>query len=241
MRFFRRRETDPDPIWRGVYASFAEVAASAEGHASQSWADALIAEMEAVQRGAWTDDFAAEHEQLVLLIAAKNGARILDFGGGVGQTYAYLRRVLPRVRIEYELVELPAVLELARRFHGDEVTLRADLEKTSADIVFVKSALQYVDDHRDVLRRLFAIGARFVVLEKFSGVAAPSYVTAQRNVSATPIPYRFISFDDVFAAARDAGYNRLVWRRLPRVYDQREFPPELRMGQASTLVFGKRD
>ena len=240
-RLLRRADASPAEIWRGVYRSFSEAPGSIEGHASTEWIDALTSDMAAVRRGAWDEDFIAEHDQLLLLVFALGGARILDYGGGVGQTYEYLRRVLP-MDIGYELIEIPEVAELARRMHPDDagIRVRSDLGQELPDIVFVKGVLQYIDDHQQILRRLFALGARFVVLEKFSGVAGPSYVTEQLNVSSTPIPYRFIAFDEVFAIAREAGYQRLVWRRLPRVYDQSTFPAESRMGQASTLVFGRR-
>jgi putative methyltransferase (TIGR04325 family) len=245
-RLRRRGFSPPDEIWKGVYRSFPDVPASGDGHYSAEWLDRLRSEVKDVRKSAWSDDFALEHDQLVLLAVALRSFRLLDYGGAAGQTYDYLKRVLPpSVSIEYELIELPNVAELARDLHSVDASVRVgstlDGVQSSPDIVFVKGVLQYIDDYEPLLRRLFGLGARFVLLEKFSGVAGPSYVSTQTNLAGLPIPYRFISFDGVFAIAEAAGYDRLVWRRLPRIYDQSSFPAELRMGQTSTLVFGRRD
>lgn len=232
MRWRRRRH--PDPTWRGVHDTFTSVPASG-WHQSQSWLDALEHELGIARNGEVSDDFVLEHE--VVLMVAKNGDRVTDFGGGLGASYAWVRRAAPALSLAWTVVELPEVVA-----RGQSLATGAAFSTTipsSADVVFVKSSLQYIDDWAGTLRALFAARPRHLVLEKFSGVASRTYATAQVNLADSVIPYWFISFDALFRIAADCGYRRTLWRRLPRVYDQSNFPPELRMGQASTIVFTK--
>lgn len=235
---WRRRRT-PEAVWRGVFNDFDQVSL-ANHHTSREWVEALALEVDHARRGDVTDEFVLEHEALLLLLrGGSRGARVIDFGGGLGQSYAWVRRVAPDISLRWLVVELAEVaahgLEL---FTGDRNIAFSTTADGEADIVFVRSALQYVADWSGTLAGLFRLGARFLILEKFSGVASRTYATAQVNLGAT-IPYWFLSFDAVFRVAADAGYERVLWRRLPRIYDQSEFPPELQMGQASTIIFAK--
>jgi len=228
-----------DPIWDGVYERFADLPAS-DAHASSAWLDAVTREVGLAREGDVGEDFVLEHEALLLVLRGMSGeVRVLDFGGGVGQSYAWVKRVEPGIPIRWRVVELPEVVARGRElFAGDDGIEFSTTAEQPADIVFVKSALQYVDDWSGTMAGLFALGARYVILEKFSGVASRTYATAQVNLG-DPIPYWFISFDELFRIADRSGYRRILWRRLPRLYDQSGFPAELRMSQASTIVFAK--
>lgn len=242
----RWRKKAAPAIWDGVYERFEDVPASGAGHGSQFWREELTKDVEYARSGAWparSGDWAAEivldHEVLLFVLRHARPEHVLDFGGGAGQSYAYVRRAAPEVMPRrWTVVELPDVIVHGRTlFAGDDAIAFTD-RAIAADLVFVKTALQYIEDWRTALRDLFVLGADHVILEKFSGVQK-TYATAQL-LGGSAVPYWFISFDEVFQVAESAGYHRVLWRRLPRIYDQSNFPPELRMGQASTLIFAKR-
>ena len=238
-----RRRARPEPIWRGVYEHLRDVPASGGGHATKEWLDTLAHDVEMARHSeALPDDFVLEHEALLLLLrlSPMRPVRVLDFGGGAGASYAYVRRFAPAIDVRWNVIELAEVVEHGRRlFDGDARIAFGTRVQPPADVVFVKSALQYVDDWPGALRELFAAGAPFVLLEKFSGVACGTYAAAQVSLGTSVVPYWFISFQELFALAAQSGYERILWRRLPRWYDQSGFPEERRMGQASTLIFAK--
>lgn len=237
------RRARPEPIWRGVYEHPRDVPAAGGGHATREWLDTLTHDVEAARAsGALPDDFVLEHEALLLVLRLfpARPVRVLDFGGGAGASYAYVRRFAPALDVRWTVIELADVVEHGRgMFEGDARIAFDTRVQPPADVVFVKSALQYLDDWSAALRELFGAGAPFVVLEKFSGVACDTYATAQVSLGTSVVPYWFISFQELFALAAQSGYERTLWRRLPRRYDQSGFPEERRMGQASTLIFAK--
>lgn len=244
MKPFWRKQTAP--TFRGVHPDFGAVPRAAGIFDSDAWKEALARDVRSVREGAAWEELDLEHEALHLIVRLtmrETGVSILDFGGGAGISFAWLRRQLPEAPIRYHVVELPAAVEVGERlFAGDpDISFSGTPADAHApDVVFVRSALQYVTDWRETARELFGLDPSYVILEKFSGVTCASYATEQLNVAGHSAPYWFISFDELFDVASASGYRRVLWRRLPRVYDQSNFPPELRMGQASTLIFAKR-
>jgi putative methyltransferase (TIGR04325 family) len=236
-----RRKSGNETIWRGIYRNFDDVPSRGSGHQSGDWIEALVQALVDVRQGEIHETVALEHEALLLTLRLLGDCRrVVDFGGGVGASYAYLRRVAPEIDLRYDVVEIPEVVEAGRKL-WDSVHFTDSLgpEHHGADIVFVRSALQYLRDYSACLRSLFSLQARVVVMEKLSGVDGESYATAQVNIAGSSIPYWFISIPEILTLAANSGYRQLLWRRLPRVYDQSEFPPDRRMGQASTIILGR--
>ncbi len=233
------------PMFRGVHRRFDEVRRAAGIFDGAAWREALAHDVRSIREGTLWDELDLEHEALQLIVRVTmggSGVRILDFGGGAGISYAWLRRRLPDAPIQYHVVELPAAIEVGEQVFAEDRGIsfsRTIDDRFAWDIVFVRSALQYVAQWRETARGLFGTGAQYVILEKFSGVTCASYATEQLNVAGYSAPYWFIAFDELFDVASRAGYRRVLWRRLPRIYDQSSFPPALRMGQASTIVFAK--
>ena len=246
-RFFRRgRHGDPraPQVWSGIYRSFDELPHSDTPYASHEAmkaAEALLRETEAdpMPREAMID-----HQVLALAVRLMHAPEvaILDFGGGVGQSYAALRRMLsPEIRLRYRIVDLEDVASRGQELwkqHG-EVDFSSDFEQPEfpASIVFAKGFIQYIADVPALLGSWFARSPRFVLLEKLSVVTSPAYVTTQRNVYGKDLPYWMFNIGDLDEVARASGYTIVLQRRLERVYDQSDFPPDLRMGRATSLLF----
>lgn len=245
MRFFRRRERPPE-IWRGVFRRFDGVPASGDGFRGSAWMDDLLRELELVREGTWTEQFVVEHEVLLILLrrlAPQETVHIVDFGGGFGASYEYLRRVAPAVQLRYDIIEIASIVGQATARHGSSTALAfaeaVDERHQHPDLVFVKSALQYVADYRTAIHTLFDLGAPSVLFEKFSGVDSDTYATAQ-IMGESSMPCWFISIREVVEIAASAGYDVTLRRRLLRDYDQSAFLPEQRMGHARTLLFERR-
>jgi len=239
LNFLKRRKESGN--WRGVYSRFGDVPRSGPAFGGEVWRDVLTAQLRDVDGGQWSEVVVVEHEVLLLLARLLSGEalHVVDFGGGFGASHAYLRKAMPDVRLRYDIVEVPEVVAAAPSRDGVSFADRLEPRHHDAAIVFVKSVLQYAEDYRAAIRSLMSLNARFVLLEKFSGVDCASYASAQVTVTGSSIPYWFISFGEVLDIAREAGYAPLLRRRLPRTYDQSAFPAELRMNQASTLLFAR--
>lgn len=230
------------PIWEGVYSRFEDVPVKGQGFDDDAWRLTLSSELAAVRGGRWYDEFAQDHEALVLAcrLVDSPSLRIVDFGGGFGASWFYLRGALPERVVEYQVVERADVAAAARTHAAEEgLSFASSIAShhLGADVVFVKSALQYVPDYATTVASLLALGAEYVLFEKFAGVNCKTYATAQVNHAGSSIAFWFVSVEELTRMAAGAGYRCILRRKLTHSYSQAAFPPEMRMGEAMTLLF----
>jgi len=241
LKRFVRAEPEPAPIWRGVYASFGEVPASGEGFNSTLAAEAAERLLRETQGDPMPPEAALDHQILALAVRLLRSdvVRVIDFGGGVGQSYAALRR-LTDVALRYRVIDLPPVIEHgARLWSGTtEIEFATEVDAAfAADVVFAKGVIQYWPDYAAFLRRLLEMRAPWVVLEKVPMMIGRQYVTEQLDVYGSGVPYWFTDLNVLAKTANECGYRLVLQRRLEREYDQSNFPPELRAGHAASLLF----
>jgi putative methyltransferase (TIGR04325 family) len=107
---------------------------------------------------------------------------VLDWGGGLGEHYLYLRALWPDLAVEYHVRDVPAVCDYARavvsgiRFHESDETAFG----RRYDVVFGSSMLQYVFDWRATLAGLVQATGQYLLLTRVPMVAAhPGFVVRQ--------------------------------------------------------------
>ena len=189
-----------------------------------------------------------QDESFLALIASmcaagrRNGIRIVDFGGGMGNAYIHLLRnsvAIPDV--EYHIVEIESVCNAGRdlfksdprvHFHS---SLPAGL--TGVDIVYICSALQYIEDYPGLLNALCSYRSKYFLFVKLSAGDIPTYATAQKNLPGTVVPYWFVNLEEIERIMTGNGYGLIYRCLLDREYDQGNFPPEYRLGRACNLLF----
>jgi putative methyltransferase (TIGR04325 family) len=143
----------------------------------------------AEEPAAWLHSDPQFHHRLVqlgLVAARMSGARgalnILDYGGGFGAHAHALKRLLPGLRIQYTICELPAFCELGRKLNPDVRFVSSVAEAgTGYDLVYASSSVQYTQDWQKLLRDLCAAsaGGVFVTRTPFV-VTSDAFVVMQR-------------------------------------------------------------
>lgn len=243
------------PIWEGVYERFRDVPSSGSGHESEEWIQGTLQETEAVLAGVGRAvtvpaEVTEERSLLPLLAGVVSGpaggpVRIVDFGGGAGADYVRVRESLPHAVLEYHVVEIESVCRAGRRLfaNDDRIRFHENIPENMArpDIVYLCSALQYVEDYVGLLARLCALEARYILFVKLSAGDIRSFATAQKNVGRSSIPYWFLSVSEVVDLMGGHGYASAFKGALARTYDQSALPPERRLPRMCNLLFVRRD
>jgi putative methyltransferase (TIGR04325 family) len=169
----------------------------------------------------------------------------MDFGGGLGISYLCLKAALQHSdAIDYTVIENRTICEMGKQIfeHDPHIRFCSELpSETDADIVYVCSALQYVDDYRGLLNRLCAYTAQYVFLGKTSAGDIPTYATAQMNVEGSIIPFWFLNIDELTQVLASAGYSLIFSNVLEREYPQENLPESHRLKHACNLVFARND
>lgn len=239
----------PKPIWRGVYARRSDVPARESavgevlvGEMAGTVANALKSVGAGIKPYLWH-----EHLALVAAIVAapRQSVRVLDFGGGPGSGFVQLVSALPPgTAIDYTIIDLPQTCAAGKDLFAGDGRIRFSTEfpehASAYDIVYVNSALQYVDEYADMLQRLAALRAPWLLLARLAAGTAPTFASQQVNVPGQTLPYWFLNVDEVSGMLKAAGYDLACDFLLERVYDQSNLPAPHRAERMRTMLFARR-
>ncbi len=241
--------TRPGNIWEGIYDDYAQVPRSGGAFEGDVWLEGRRRSLEKERREENDlSSFIDENALLPFLVSIigleERPVRILDFGGGLGESYLDTkRRLKERFAIDYHIVETARMCEegtaLFESQDGIQFHDSLPSEMSDLDVVYVSSALQYVEDYAALLRRLCAYRPRFILFVKLSSGDIPTYATAQKNVRGSTIPYWFINIQELLQIMSAGGYALIFKSVLEREYDQDNFPEEYRLRRACNLLFGR--
>lgn len=231
------RRLSREPTWRGVYERFADVPVRG-GYEADLWITGTTQGVRAAIRN--SAKLEGDRVLLAFLVAtqSRGSARILDFGGGMGLDFVLLRNTLGAAAIaEYAVVDVPRVVEAGRQL-VPEVRFSSELPEpaSSFDLVYGRSALQYVPDPFATLRRLLSYGAPYVLLLDVPAGDVPTFVTAQLNVPGSVLAYWFLNIEQVERTVIDAGYAVVLRTPADRRSVRIDAPAEYRLPHASNLV-----
>ncbi|MDP9292691.1 MAG: methyltransferase, TIGR04325 family, partial [Verrucomicrobiota bacterium] len=256
LDIFRRshQEPQPDNLWDGIYPNHREVPSSGRQFDGDTWIRKTREYTEGIlaaarEQGTIPTQVTGEHMLLPLLASlvcegSNREISILDFGGGMGIAYVQLVSSLINCRsITYHVVEREGVCEAGGRLFEKDKNIHFSAEipahLANLSIVYISSALQYVEDYQGLLKKLTNLGARYFLFVKLSAGDLPTYATAQKNVPGTTLPYWFINAGEVIEIMAACGYSLIYKSALEQEYEQNNFPAEYRLGRACNLLFSR--
>lgn len=233
--------------WRGVYSTLRDVPAhrgAFEDEVLDDLAAATRAARDAQRAGA---DPILWHEPLTLvageMAAATRRVSVLDFGGGTGSGFVQLTAALPRdIDIHYTVIDTPQVCTAGRALFDDDPRIRFAHELSPLDripdLVYVNSALQYVDDYAAALQQLAAIGAPRLLLARLQAWRGETFATAQVNLPARTFANWWIGVDEVTAILAGAGYG-VIADTVPDKRHAVDLPASHRAERPRTMLFAR--
>jgi len=212
-RALQRR--DAAGLFSGVYDTWEEALAAAPAGREQGWDNEGAASV-------WPDGEILDQPSIypVLFwlrqILAPNSV-LLDYGGGVGNTfYPCARRTPVPDGVRWIVAEVPAMAAEGRRLATRrgagplEFTTEAVFE--AADILLTAGALQYVNEPILALLKRFPAPPRHILFNKLPLTAGEEFCTLQ-NFGPAVAPYRIFSEQTFLADLEAAGYRlRDRWR-----------------------------
>jgi putative methyltransferase (TIGR04325 family) len=109
--------------------------------------------------------------------------RILDWGGGIGHYALLARELYPEATIRYTVFELQPLVDAGQKLASD-TEFTADGEsalKSSYDLFYASSSLQYVRDFYGLLQQIIGCGSRWIMICRMPFVDfAEDFVVVQR-------------------------------------------------------------
>lgn len=249
----KRRKFHKKYIWNGIYKKFSDVPITGEGYQENSLAKETLEYTSSILNSSYSQPFiptivTEEHAFLPFLVSIlcsyQKGIKVLDFGGGMGVSYIYLLLCATNAKeISYYVVENENLVKnCSQLFPNSNIQFYSSLptEPENVDLVYISSALQYIENYASLLDRLCQYKPKYLLFNKLSTGEMPTYATCQQNLPETKIAYWFINVFEIIKIMSDKGYSLIFKNTLDREYNQDNFPKEYRMHRTSNLLF-KRD
>jgi len=243
-------------IWEGIYKNFAECPKQGDGFSGERWVTQQAERINKLKAEIQKSPESAVGYQTSLLpvIVAmagnlkKDKLKILDFGGGLGNTYLLMSSgCVQQTEFEFCIVESQEICRKAKELFKNDKNIHfydklpKDIKKF--DIIHLGSSIQYIEDWKGLLAEFSKYNSGYILLADVPAGNIPTYATVQ-NYYEAKIPYWFFNINDIINAMSAVGYG-LVFKSI--FIDQRlgkcqplpqdNFPPEYRVGDSCNLLF----
>ena len=151
---------------------------------------------------------------LIAFLAAEKPVSVLDFGGGLAQTYLATRATVTNLKnVIYYVLEFGSMARVGRNIFPDDAHVNFiesfEAAPGSVDIVHAGSSFQYVDDWKSLLERFASLKPRYIAFGNLLAGDIRPCVTFQ-NYWSHRIPVRFHNFREVMDVLEELGY-RLIF------------------------------
>ena len=206
-------------IWEGVFADFynAEKFADGFGFSGETYnTRAFDAAKECLLSLEKNEPIPFFHKQrsvllppiVAMMLNNQSQLNILDFGGGLGIGWMTLKESITNAKekINYTILELPAICKQGKELHNDEINFIDTLPNTNEfQIIHSSSAIQYIEDWQNLIKRLCSFNAKHILMSDVFAGDFETFVTLQ-NYYNNKIPHWFFKFTDFIKAFNENGY-----------------------------------
>jgi putative methyltransferase (TIGR04325 family) len=237
--------------WKGIYRHYQDVPVSGAGYNSEQLGKKTLAYTRnhlavSAQYLTIPTEVVGEHSFLPFLasLICKNrgSVRVLDFGGGMGVAYIHLKNgTVACSAIDYHIIENDVMCGMGSKLFENDPQVhfhnKLPSELSGVDVVYMCSALQYIEDYSELLKTLCDYRPRYFLFVKLSSGDIPTYASAQKNISGITFPYWFLNIDEIIRIMADNNYSLIFKGVLEHEYDQSNFPSEYRLRRACNLLF----
>jgi putative methyltransferase (TIGR04325 family) len=136
--------------------------------------------------------------------------RVLDIGGGYGETYLHLKQATKK-KFEYHVLELPFTVNESKLefLNFKEIEFCDSLESVDIKphIIYFGSSLQYFNDYTRILTDTMSFHAPFIVISDTPMGSIDTFVCAQVNMPGIVIPRWVFNHNEICLLLQSGGYE----------------------------------
>ena len=231
--------------YSGVYGSFKEMAEAfppSDYYPDDSLSELVEERRRHVAAGPGDLEVNDRYSFLSTLVALQPEPTIsvLDVGAGLGEALDYLKLGCPGKRVEYRVLELPQVVELAgHTATNTDIEFHTDLRDVRhVDVVFFGSSFQYFESRFEMLQSILELNPIIVAISDSRMGDMPAFVTAQVNMPRRIIPSWVNNKGELVEFFLSQGYSLVNQFTNQCVDNFDNFPPRIRdTARSWSLVF----
>jgi len=220
-------------IWEGVYQSFDESRGEKGVFHDSTWINKQTEQLRTKltlldeEANACISSLAQSNDYYLSAILAtqyespEKKVSVLDFGGGLANTYLDVINVLPKDKsLRYVIVENEKICEIgSENFKEDEqLAFSSQLPNTEHfDTVHAGSSIHYVDDWKGLLKKFCDYQPKYLVFADLPAGDIETFVAIQ-NYYGKKIPVWFWNLDEFINEVETLGYELIAKYRYSNDY-----------------------
>ena len=208
-------------IWEGVYENWDLAPADDDVFASDIWVDKISRQALKIFESYHSPDKlplnTSIHENALPLASAMlslndlEPLRVLDFGGGMGTGYLYLKTSLCAQKlIEYHIVEGEAICQRGKELFSSHPNLYFHQTLPSlpdpVHIIHLGSSLQYIENWNGLIGSFTSLKPRYLILTDVLAGDIKSFVTIQK-FHGKKIRTHFKNLKEFLSAVEQLGFH----------------------------------
>lgn len=210
-----------------VYKNFNDAPCSGPGFDDDFWINREKEKLTELFRKSGLEASACKDYPLLPIAASLAGKskslKIIDFGGGLGNTYVTLCKGLSRsVDIKYTVIENEIPCDTGRAFFANKknevgrtikffqkINEAVAYNKEPIDILHIGSVLQYVEKWNEVIKELIKSEPKAIVLSDLVAGHIKPFITCQEMFGSL-LPFQFFNLDSVSKFFESLGYQEIM-------------------------------
>ena len=139
--------------------------------------------------------------------------KVLDIGGGFGETYWNLQRSVP-VEIQWDIIELDKTVRVGMGIFQDVkelnfFTLNSYLP-SNYDLVYFGSSLQYFEDWKSIIELALNTHPKYILISDTTMGDIGTFVCAQVNMPGIVIPRWVFNIQELVNLFTNSGFRQVL-------------------------------
>lgn len=182
------------------------------------------------------------------ILKEKNKIKILDFGGGYGLAFFYLKQELRKdiEKIEFDLVDMPKITNIIKN-KNCKFNIFNEIKKKNYDLIFTSSCIQYIPKWKLIIKAFCKLKPNnLLFLDLFAG-NIKNFVSIQ-NYYDSKIPQWFLNYDNFILELKKNNYqikkkiiNQSYRLNKKCFLDMNNFNKKLRLKHTLDVLFTRNE
>lgn len=241
-------------IFKGVYKSFTDAKKHSKGnifidkkYIIKTYKELKSSFKNSVDFINFTQRYRGFGNFLISAYSFKKKINIIDFGGGMGNGYYYLKKTIPSnkfKKINYHIVDEIKLIKKSKKLNKN-IKYNVMMPKIKTDVFVTSSSIQYLDDLDKFLDNVIKLNPKYLIFfDVFSG-NIPNYYTLQRYYNILH-PHSLLNEKQFISKFNRSGYE-LIFKDITVVtragnqisLDMSNFPKKYRISNSKNFIFKK--
>ena len=178
------------------------------------------------------------------LEAKKKKITVLDYGGGMGNSYLDCLDALAgcNVHIEYHVIDLEQTIKYGMKIFPEDMDIHFHSSipnfYSDIDIIYIGSTLQYIDNYQELIEKIARLSSKYIFLtDNFMG-KTETFATAQVNMKNRQMSYWIFKLSEIIDLMSINGYQKISTTKNYQPFHHFDnFSDEYKINDSYNLLF----